>query len=523
MDDTPDINAPRTGSNLTLVLISLLPLALHLASNALGGPFENAAGYGIYRDEYYYVACSKHLDWGYVDHPPLSLLILAFNRALFGDSILALRILPAVAGSTVVVLAGLMAREMGGGRLAQATAAVAAVFTPVYLAIFDFYSMNAFDILFWSLCFLVLIRIVRTENTRFWLLFGLLAGMGLQNKTSVLFLGAALAVGLLISPHRWMFLDRRLWLGGMVAAIIFLPYLIWEGAHGWPTLEFMLNASRYKNIELSAPAFFGQQFLLAGPQNAVVWIPGFLFLLFSRSLRRYRIFAYMYIVLFIIFTTQNGKPYYLGPAYTILFAAGATAIEHVVDTRGRRWLGIFVLVFLTVGGAVSLPMAVPVLPPEDYIEYLDAIGMEPHTEERGEVDRLGQHYSDMHGWREMAETVARVYHDLPPEEQRVCVIFGQNYGQAGAIDYYAEELGLPGAVSGHNSYWYWGPGETRAEVVIIIGGDYEDHADECEECIEAARIEHEWARWFEANQSVWVCRGFKPDIGEIWPEVRSFN
>lgn len=498
-----------------ILTIALLSLVVHLIVNARGG-------YGIFRDELYYIACSKHLDWGYVDQPPFCAFLLAVNRAILGDSLVALRFLPALAGAGLIFLTGLLARELGGNRFAQLTGATAALITPLFLAIFNFYSMNAFDLFFAALCFYVLVRIIRTNNPKLWIPFGLIVGVGVLNKLSIVFLCGGLLIGLLLTGNRHHLTSRWFWLGGLIALLLFSPHILWQIRNDWPTLEFMRNVTLYKNAPLSLGDFIGAQVLQANPVNLLVWIPGFLYLLFAREGRRFRFFAVAYLFLFVLFVARNGKPYYLGPMYTILFAAGGVALERFLENTGLRWIRGVLVAILILGGLAVSPMALPYLPVDSYIRYVDALGIDPHSEERDQPNKLGQHYSDMFGWNEMAETIARVYHDLTPEEQSKCAILTRNYGQAGAVDFFGEALGLPKAISGHNTYWIWGPRDYTGEVMIIVGGDLEDHVDDFESCEEGAVHTHPYARSFETNLSIWVCRGLRRPLDEVWPEIRFY-
>ncbi len=498
-----------------LFIIALLSLIVHLIVNAKGG-------YGIFRDELYYIACSRHLDWGYVDQPPFCALLLAINRAVLGDSLVALRFLPALAGAGLVFLSGLLARELGGGRFAQAIAATAAFITPVYLAIFNFYSMNAFDLFFAALCFYILVRIIRTDNRKLWIPFGLILGVGVLNKLSILFLCGGLVIGLLLTGNRRHLASRWFWLGGLIALLIFSPYLLWQIWNDWPTLEFMRNVTLYKNVPYTPIDYFGAQFLQVHPFNALVWIPGLLYLQFVPNGSRFRFFAIAYLFLFALFVVRGGKPYYLAPMYSVLFAAGGVVLERFLAKRRWTWARVVLLFLLVSGGLFTSPMTLPYLPVDTYVRYVDAIGIEPPSEERDQPNKLGQHYSDMFGWKEMAESIAGVYRDLPPEDQAKCAILTQNYGQAGAVDFFGEALGLPKAISGHNNYWIWGPREYTGEVMIIVGGDLEDHVDDFASCQEATVHTHPWARSFETNLSIWVCRGLKWPLEEIWPEIRFY-
>jgi hypothetical protein len=499
-----------------LAYIAFITLMVHLVVNAL-------ALYGIFRDELYYIACSKHLDWGFVDQPPLSALILAVSRTLFGDALITLRLLPALAHACTVLLAGLMARELGGNRYAQVLAAVSTVIPGVYLSIFNFYSMNSFDILIWAFLFFIVIKIINADNQKLWLAFGLVAGLGLENKLSVMFLLGGLFVGLLLTQHRRHFLSGWLWLGVLITAFLFLPHILWQMKHDWPTLEFMRNATMYKNLQVSPFEFFLGQFMDMHPLTLLVWMPGLLYFLFSAEGGRYRLFSLAYIAIFIVFVMQNGKPYYQSPFYTVLFAGGGVVIGHLFSRRGLGWLKPVLLVVLVAGGALTAPLAMPVLPVESYIRYAKALGIEPRSEERDTPGKLPQHFADMFGWEEMAAAVGMVYRDLTPEEQARCAIFGQNYGQAGAIDYFGAAYGLPNAISGHNNYWLWGPGDRDIDMVIIIGGSQDDHLSVFEECEAAAVYRNDYARSFESDLTLYICRRLRMPIEELWPRVRHYE
>lgn len=512
---TFDMQRPWLTGNMPLFWLSLFSFFIHILVSA-------TTAYGIFRDELYYIACSENLDWGYVDQPPLSLLLLWMSRTILGDSLPAIRFLPALAHAVTVFLTGLTARELGGRRSAQVLAALAALAAPVYLGIFDFYSMNSFDILFWALGFYVVVRLIVTGDGRLWLLLGLIAGLGIENKLSILFFLLGLAAGLVLTPHRRFLVTRWPWLGLLLTALLTAPYILWQVRHGWPTLEFMRNATLYKNLPVSFRHFLTQQFLIMGPANSLLWVAGFLFFFFSKKGAPYRIFAWMYAAIFAVFVAQNGKPYYQSPSYAVLFAAGGVAWEGLLATRPWKRLAPILVSAVAVGGALTAPMAIPILPVETYIAYRDALGVPAQTEERSSIGALDQHYADMFGWKEMAEAVARVYASLTPDEQNSCVIYAQNYGQAGAIDYFGRRWRLPRAISGHNSYWFWGPRGATGEVVIVIGGELEDHAPEFETCEQAAVHRHRYARPFETNLRIFVCRKLKVPVSDLWPQVRVF-
>jgi hypothetical protein len=500
-------------ANAGLLLVGILAFVLQLIT---------VNQYGYFRDELYYIASTDHLDFGYVDHPPLSIAVLAVTRAVLGDSLLAVRLLPALCMGFFVVLAGLMAREFGGGGFSRMVAALTVTFS-IYLALFHLYSMNFLDFVFWALAFYVLIRIIRSGNNKLWILLGIVLGLGLLNKISILWLGVGLLVGLTLTHHRRFLLTRWPWIAGSIAVVLFLPYVLWQMTHGWPTLEFIRNATQHKMVAVSPLQFLTNQIFAMNPINAPIWVLGLFFGLFSREVRDWRIFGWIFLaVAAVLLISRESRVYYLAPAYPPILALGAVSIERFIRRRGWTWLKPTVVVILLIVGAVMLPLGLPILPPEKYIQHAERLGMRPRAEERSELGELPQHLADMFGWEEMVATVARVYENLSPEEQSECRIYATNYGEAGAIDVLGRRYGLPKAMCGHNSYWLWGPGDWSGEVVIIIGGDYQDHLESLEEVTPADTIRSRYAMPYENNLPVYVGRRLKMPLEIIWPMTRHF-
>ena len=486
-------------------------------------PAVLSGGLGMFRDEFYYIACSDRLAWGFVDHPPLSIFILRLLRLAFGDSLIALRLVPALAVAMLAWLGGRLAREMGGSGFAQFLAALACGIAPVYLAVGSFYSMNIFEPLCWMGCAWLLLRLVNTGNQRLWVLFGVLAGLGLLNKHSMLFFGAALAAGLLLTKERRFLAGKWPWIGGAIAFLFLLPNLVWLFQHDWATLEFMRNAQQWKNLPMSPLEFFKAQVLLQHPLTLPLWLAGLAAFLFHPQLKKYRFFGLAFIFLFVLFVAQRGKPYYLSPVFPLFLAAGAVALERFAAGRFGRGLRSVYAALILIGGLVMLPMWVPLLPVESQIRYTRAIGMEPPQMERGRKTELHQVYADRFGWREMVAVVARAFESLSSEEQSEVAIYTQNYGEAGAVDYYGGRYGLPGAISGHNNYWLWGPGARSGRVLIIIGGRREDHLQAYEEVTLFAVHNNQYAMPAETDLPIWICRRPKVTLEQIWPRVKHFG
>ena len=501
------------GATALLLYLALAKLLLHLWFSS---------GYGYFRDEFYYLACGEHLDWGYVDQPPLTPLLAFLTRQFLGESLVALRFLPAVAGALLVLVTGLMVRELGGGRFAQGLAAVSVIAGPVYLGIDHIFTVNAFDHLFWALGAYLVILIVKRGDPRLWLVFGLVAGVGLQNKLSMLFFGFGVVVGLLLTPHRKYILSKWLWLGGLIAFVIFLPYFLWQFQHDWPMLELLRRGQLYKNYPLSPLQFLWGQVLEIHPFNLPIWLAGLYFYLVSKPGKPYRLLGWTYVPILIVFFVLKAKTYYLAPAYPMLLAAGALVIETFIRERQWNWLKPATVGLLLAGGAITAPFAMPVLPVETYIKYQSFLGIEPPKTERHKFGKLPQGYADMFGWENMVAIVAKVYNSLSSEERAKCAIFTSNYGEAGAIDFFGKKYGLPKAISGHNNYWLWGPRDYTGEIVITVGESLEDVKKTFDQVELGATVVSEYAMPYESDLPVYICRKPKVSLPEVWPRVKGY-
>lgn len=475
----------------------------------------------VFRDEFYYIACANHPAIGYVDQPPFCALVLAVWKAVFGVSLISLRILPSLSGIILMLLTALITAEMGGKKFAQILAALCVMFAPGFLGINGFYSLNSFDLIFWALLFFVLVRIINTGNSKLWLWFGFIAGLGLMNKLSVMFLLAGIFPAMLLVPERKYYKDKYLWLGALTAFVIFSPYIIWNLTHDLATLEFMRNASQFKNAEIPISAFIFSQIVEMNPFVGVVWIIGLITLLTSKNLRKYRIFTFAYIIIFLIFAFQKGKPYYVFPYYPVLISAGAVSVIKFTELK-LKWTAYALTAIVIISGIFFSPLAIPVLQPDDFVAYQNALGINPPSGERGRQAPLPQHLADRYGWEELVKEVAAAYNSLSDSEKTKTIIYGRNYGEAGAIDYYGKRYGLPGAVSGHNNYWYWGYDSDNITNVIIIGGRMEDNVTEFNEVKIYSVHTAKYVMPFENNLNILIAKGLKKPIKEIWPGLKEY-
>jgi hypothetical protein len=494
------------------------------AGAKLGLHLLTAPGYGYFRDEFYYLACADHLAAGYVDHPPLSVFVLWAVRALAGDSLPAVRLVPALLGAATVALVGLMARALGGGRWALALSMAATLVAPQYLALDHFYSMNAFDIAFWALAALLVVRLIDAPDTGRWLALGAVLGLGLLNKISVLWLGAGLLAGLVVSAQRGQLLTRGPWLAGLLAAALFAPYIAWEVQHGWPTREFIRNATEEKMVHVAALDFVRGQVDMMSPFTLPLWAGGLAWLFAGARGRTYRLLGWMYVTVFLILMASgSSRAGYLAPAYTWLFAAGGVALETALGAPRLRWLRTAFLAAMLVTGAAIAPLALPLLPVETYIAYARALGESPSTEERKELAELGQFYADMHGWDAIVDSVAAAHRLLPPEEAGTARVFAPDYGVAGAVDLLGRRRGLPRAISGHNNYWLWGPDGWDGRVLIVVGGKEERLRSLFEQVERVGTVECGRCMPYENHRPVWIARRLRMPVAAMWPTIKHYD
>jgi hypothetical protein len=515
MEDKSSFRALAASPAFVPALFAGLKLLIHLVANAFPA-FE------LFRDELYYIVSTDHLEAGYVDHPPLSIWILAVGRMILGDSLFAVRLLPAVAGSAMVFVTGMMVRELGGNRTAQAFACAASVLSLAGIAGSTFYSMNAWDMVFWSLALLLILQIATEATTRRWALLGVVLGLGLLNKISVLWLGAGLGAGLLLTPLRSQLRTRGPWMAAGIAFVFFLPYILWNAANDWPHLEFIRNASTMKYGGLDRLDVLLGQIPVNNPSTLPLWLAGVAFFFTPRG-RPWRIAGIVTItVMAILVANGTSKPEYFAPAVPLLFAGGAVALGSIGHAILRRTLQ-FVLGGVLVLGVILIPIVLPILPVDQFIAYAKAIGFESKSMESQRLGSLPQFYADMHGWRDLAATVDTVYRSLSDEERSGCVIFAHNYGQASAVTYYGRPLGLPAAVSGHNSFFLWGPGLLNdSRVVIVIGGRQSDHERGFEDVRLATVYSSPYIMPYEDHKPIYVCRRPKASPEDLWASVKHY-
>ena len=480
--------------------------------------------YGYFRDELYFLASTDHLAFGYPDHSPLSIWIGAFSKSIIGDSLHAIRFLPAMAGAAKIVLTGFIVKELGGKHLATLIACICVLAAPVYLSIDNLMGMNAYEPVFWMACVLSYMWAVKKENPSYWLMFGAFAGLGLMNKHSFFFFGFALAIGFLLTRDRKIYSKINIWIAAGLAFLLFLPNLVWQYQNDWATLELLRNvAETGKNIVNAPHEFFFQQILIHNPLSFPVWIAGLAFLLFGKKVRQFRALGFAYLITLGLMIYLAAKHYYLSPAYPMLFAAGGVFWEGFLSGKsiGRYALAAYALLVLVIG-AIFAPLAVPIVAVQNVPAYAAAIGMPSTKTEVSHTGDLPQIFGDQFGWEEMVKQVGDVYQGLPDEDRKRAGIFGGNYGQAGAIDHFGGKYGLPKAISPHQSYFLWGPREYDGGVLIVLGTSVEDAEKYCGSVEKKTRVDHLYSMPYEKYDII-VCRDMKKPLRDIWPDLKNWR
>jgi hypothetical protein len=517
------------------VLLVLLVLCSHLAINLF-------SPYGFQRDEFLYLAMARHLRLWSMDFPPFIALAAKATLATLGGSIVAVRFLPAVTGGLLVFLAALIARRLGGGRYAQVLAALTVALSPLFLRAGNLYQPVIFDQLWWTVGLYGVVRIAdlplcavryalsakRKAQSAPWLLLGAALGLGLLTKFSIAFIGIGIVVAIVITPLRRSLLTPWPWVALLIALVIGSPSIVGQIRLGFPVVGQMHDLQGSQLERVTPLAFLKGQWDMFGPVILLA-ILGLVQLLRTR----YAAAGWAILATFILLIILKGKPYYVGPVYPMLLAAGAVFVERVVARRGSRVTSpasrvprllayALPIIVVIAFGAISFPFGVPILPPAQMDAYARRIGVTQETN-TGEVIALPQDYADMLGWEDQVRATARVFDSLPPAERNEAVILGTNYGRAGANDHLGRKFGLPPSVAPMGSYWFFGPGSKPGKVLIVIGGTREDLAPWYDSVTLAAHLSNAWRVPEEREVDIWVAKGNHYTLQEIWGRFEGEN
>jgi hypothetical protein len=496
------------------IILSAAAFAIQLTTNI---------NYGIFTDELYYIACGNHLQFGYVDHPAVAPL-LARVSLLLDNSLASLRFFPALSGSLTILLAALISRELGGSRFAAALSSSTILFGIVFWIMFGTLGVNAFDILFVTLTIYFFLKALESNSLKYWIAFGISAGVGLNTKLTMLSYGFSLLIGLICTDKRRLFLSKNIWIGGSIAFVMFLPFLFWQSEHNWPTLEFISNISSGKNLAVSPLMFIIQLAISINLFSFPLWIGGLLYLFIKQESTTKRVLAIASSVFLLILLFTDSKFYYALPAMPLLLSAGSTAFSGWTERPGRKWIRIPALVLPSILLLIMLPFGIPILAIETLGAYAQKIGGTHNIRtERNESTGVPQYYADRFGCRELAQSIATVYQSLPDSDKLQCGILGAHYSDAGTVDYFGRDLGLPEAISRHNSYWLWGPKNYTGKIMIVVESPganlYNQFLHSELKCI----YRYPYGEGENRIRRIFLCRDSKEPLPQLWNKLKTFD
>ncbi|MCO6490376.1 MAG: glycosyltransferase family 39 protein [Phaeodactylibacter sp.] len=488
-----------------LLALVLAKLALHIYTNTL---------WSWHRDEFLYLSLGRHPDWGYWSNPPLIGWVSAFLQSTVGDSLFAIRLFPMLVSCALIVLVVLMARELGAGRYGQFLAGAAMLLTPANLRPGMLFQPVMPDIFFWALLAYLVVRYVNTEHRRYILYFGLVFGLSFLNKYSTVFALLGIAGALLLSPYRRVLWSPPAALAALAATLLVLPNLFWQYSHGFPVVAHMRELAENQLANVRVVDFLTAQ-LFMNLSVIPVWVAGLIWL-FRPANRRYRLLGWYFVLVFLLLLLLRGKPYYTLGLYPPLIAAGAVWWEAALR---RAWLQVAFPLLMALILLPALPLGLPVLPLPKMLSYcnylIEEVGFEgPMRWEDGRIHPLPQDYADMMGWEELGRLAVEACREAEGED---VFLYCENYGQAGAVDYYGQGEGIPPAVSFSDTYRLWLPRTTSANTLIYINDEMgEEVAGLFEDIRAIGAIANPHAR--EQGTTVYLCRNPKQPLGPFWEE-----
>lgn len=486
--------------------------------------------YGYFRDELYFIACAKHPAWGYVDQPPL-VAFAAWLSSPFNYNLVALRILPVLSAAITVWLAARIARELGGGPFAQASAAVATLLVPAYLLLGNVLTTTSFEPLSWTLLAYALIRLVRTGDGRYWLGAGAAFAFGMYGKYSMLLLAASFFIGLLCTRERRIFMTPWFAAGAALGLVLISPNVAWQAAHGWPFAQVVSGDFQhrhafntglqleYRNLVQNGVAFILEQLLYASPFCVPLWLAGLATFSFSKRMRDLRFIAVTYLVLLVFAIWLEAKGYYIIGIYAVLIAGGSVEAERVLKSVRARTIAS--AAFLA-GTVPFVPLALPVLSIDSFIAYSQALHL---TGQNGTPARVIQPiYAEEFGWDELAQHVAAVYNALPPAQRARTGIFADTYADASALALYGPKYGLPPVISAQNTYYLWGTHGYDGQTLIVVGASQADLVRTLYRKMTLVATYGNPYKWIvEGPAPIYICTDPVAPLAQLWPRLKWYG
>ncbi|MBN1427369.1 MAG: glycosyltransferase family 39 protein [Anaerolineae bacterium] len=502
-------------TNWVILVAALVKFLIHLYS---------APGYGFFGDELYTIAMSRHLAFGYVDLPPLVPALVALSRALLGDSLLAMKIFPALAGSATLIFICLIAKEFGGKSFAVALSALWYLAVPIWLGVSSIFAYDSIDQLVLSAFLYALVRFLRTSNRKTWILLGLIAGIACMTKMTIPFLGPGFLIALLASKYRRDLLTPWPWLGALTCLIIIAPYLIWQYTNNWPTLEYWTAYGTARVYQASVRQYSINILMYMNPLLLPLWLAGLYRIFRPLDGTNYFFLGLLFIVTLVLMFVLHTSARMLAALFMPILAAGSVSVEELLGkTHWKKALKATTVAYLLVGIAYAAPSVLPIVPMHLLPAYVEMFSSSTFTikEFVGVTSYYPPLLSGRLHWEELVQDVAGVYDELPPKDRAVAGIYADWYMSAAAIDQFGSEYGLPHAVSGSLTYYLWGPGYSW-DVMLIVTDMTNEMDIFFEECELAAQTRYEYDRPV-GQPNIYVCRRPRVSADVIWGAAKAYR
>lgn len=491
--------------NRHLFIISLINFIIIYTSTFI-------KGYGYFIDEFYYIACANNPAGGYVDHPPLAPLILTFYKFVFGESLYAIRFLPAFSASVTVFLTGIITRDMGGSRTAQAIASFSIMMSPVFATFSGFFSMNAFEPMLTAIVLYYLVKMLRKDNPVYWIHIGIVFGLLILNKHTAGIFITFLLISLLITPQRKYLFSRYFLYSIIISIFLFLPNIIWQVLNNFPTLEFYTANIQLKNVKMPVTEYLLLLLFGYNPYFIIVAFTGAIILLSGKVTKQYRYIGIMFLFIFISFLiNRTGRIDRIAFAFIGVIPAGAIYINQLITKIKQKWIYYAGMVLMILNYALMIPVLLPYLNYENSAKLTNFLGLNTEIE-AGKKPIIPQLLADRIGWEEKADMVGRVYLSLTEEERRRSIIAADNYGNAGALEFYGKKYGFRYVVSGHNNYFLWSKERLDGDIVLqLTNKNSYKGLKEAFGTVDSTDVlfDNEYCSPHERNLTVFICRNAK--------------
>ena len=474
---------------LIIIGLALIKFLIHLLTNT---------NYELHRDAFLYYSLGEHLDWGYLSVPPLIALLSKTSVFLFGKTVFALRFFPALVGSVSVIIIAKIVKKLNGGIWAIIIAVLAFILSPAFLRSNTLFQPVSFNQFFWLLSAYLIVKLLKTSNPKIWMTIFIVFGIAFLNKYSISFFILSSFLAILLTEHRILFKSKYFIIGGIIGLIIILPNLIWQYNQNWPVIHHMSELQKTQFVNISIIGFLIDQLIMNLP-GLVIWMTGLISFLFFKAEKKYRAMAFIYLFTVLIIILLRGKSYYTLGLYTFLFAMGGYAVDKYFKPYMKY--GLIALIFFI--SLPMLPISLPVYSLEKLADFTKKTAEFTNRWEDGKVHNIPQDYSDMTGWKELADLVIDTYQDLPEESKKKCSIYTQEYCTAGAILFYGKELGLPEPICFNDNFLLWAPDSINPDVFIYVNDEAGDTEWLFENTLLAGQINNKYYR--EDGVQVYLC------------------